>query len=701
MLKGYMKSFSDELLINCHLSKRIKRSFLVSLFLIICVSIAFSQTGNNSLNFPGNYFVKQFTVDEGLSQHLVSSIHQNWDGFAWLKLVNNFQREQGINSDGIWHDKEVLLIIMVAGTWWQQILLYLIFLVIAIGILLSIRQYELNRIRLRNHVRIANIEILKLKELDQLKSQFFANISHEFRTPLTLITGPLEQLIEEEKDMHKKNSMMIMLSNASRLLQLVNQLLDLSKLENDYYNIKACKGDIAGFIKGVTMSFSTTAEQKKIDLRIEDNIGNYMDELSYDFYFDPDIMEKIMNNLLSNAFKFTPENGKVSVKICLLNDKKDEEFLEIVIADTGIGIPADKLPYIYDRFYQVYPSSKKENEGSGIGLAYVKELVRVHKGEVRVKSRPGAGTTFSLRFPVGKAHLNKDQVIDNPGSDLSVQLVSEDNILTYSETKSYETENNNHEKPWVLIVEDHAQVSHFIAEIIQKEFRPIQTSNAFEGYKIAEEAIPDLIISDIMMKEMDGYEFCKKVKASEKTSHIPVILLTARADKRDKIRGLETGADDYLTKPFNGRELLIRVRNLIDSRRNLREKFNSHSVINTGEISVTSRDAHFMKKLLSIVEKNIDNYTFSVEELGREAGMSQSQIHRKLRALINMPANHFIRSVRMHHALELLQKNAGNISEIAYMVGYDDPGYFTKSFRAFFGKLPSEVNKKTPLTSSS
>ena len=580
-----------------------------------------------------------------------------------------------------------------AVTWQQQIWIYLLFLFAVAGIIIGFRKYELTRLKLKNRMRIADFETKKLKELDHLKSQFFANISHEFRTPLTLIKGPLEELIDEETDLQKIKVLKKMHINSSRLLRLINQLLDLSRLESGSYSLKVQAGDILGYIKGITMSFASLAEQKKIKLSIEVSPDLVDEGLPDIFYFDPDILEKIFNNLLSNALKFTPQNGSVTVKVCLKKEKDQTDWLEFIVADTGIGISADKLPFIYDRFYQVDSGSMK-SEGSGIGLAHVKELVRVHKAEIRVKSYPGAGTTFSLRFPLGKNHLLPDQVIvpvhqNLPDTNSSDPLVDDD-LSAFINGNSPKTGG----KPLVLIVEDHSEVREYINECIHKEYKVLGSSNATDGFAIAEEKIPDLIISDIMMPGINGYEFCEMLKSGDKTSHIPVIMLTARAEDTDRITGFETGADDYLSKPFNPKELRIRIKNLIDSRRELRERFSSNSIIKPGEISVTPHDASFMEMLLKIVEKNIDNTAFSVGDLGREVAMSPSQIHRKLKATVNMPANHFIRSVRMHRAMDLLRKEAGNISEISYMVGYDDPGYFTKSFRTFFDKLPSDITDR-------
>ncbi len=614
--------------------------------------------------------------------------------FTELKPGKYLLKVRGTNSDGIWSDRVAEMEIAIERPWWQKIWAFLIYLSILGGGLYSIRRYELSRVRLKNQMKLSTIETNKLKELDHLKSQFFANISHEFRTPLTLIKGPLEQLIEKNTDLQNKKTFRLMHTNTSKMLELINQLLDLSRIESGNYAVKAHNGDIIGLIKGLFMSFASMANQNKIILSIEVAPELTHAKFRKSFYYDPSILEKIINNLISNAIKFTPENGRIILKLNQIRDSNNRDFLEIKIEDTGIGIQADILPYIFDRFYQVDKSTKSEYEGSGVGLAYVHELVKVHQGEIHVESQPGTGTVFNLRFPLGESHLTPDQIIQDKQTqktDSTPEVPAHsDGILIYRSDDGNEIK----EKPWVLIVEDHSDVRQYILESIQDEYRVMQASNALKGFEMAEEFIPDLIVSDIMMPEMDGFEFCEEIKTSEKTNHIPIILLTAMADVSDKIIGLKTGADDYLTKPFNAEELKIRIKNLIDNRLALRQKFSTNGIITPGEISVTSRNTSFMEMLLSLAEKNMANIDFSVEDLGREAGMSQSQLHRKLKASVNMSANQFIRSVRMQRAMELLQNGVGNIAEIAYMVGYDDPGYFSKSFHKFFDKLPSEVGSR-------
>ena len=538
------------------------------------------------------------------------------------------------------------------------------------------------------------LETEKLRELDHIKSQFFANISHEFRTPLTLILGPLEQLlVETETEQIRQRKLLLMRSNAQKLKVLINQLLDLSKIESRNYPVKAAKGNLAAFLKGITMSFASQAEQQRITLEL--NIDPFLEsnEFREQFYFDRDIFEKIINNLLSNAFKFTPVHGMIELCVCLLQEKGKNSFLEIAVKDTGPGIPEQKLPYIFDRFYQAGEDSKRDYEGSGIGLAFVKELTKLHYGEVLAKSQPDKGTIFVLRFPLGNDHFKKDEIIGQQSSNDLKSLSTTKTFPALLFSAQTHPNDSNHGLPLVLVVEDHSEVRFYVREVLQSRFRVKEASNAKEGIKQAETLIPDLIISDVMMPEMNGFAFCKIIKSNELTSHIPLIILTARGDERARLQGFENRVDDYLLKPFSPVELLMRVENLIENRRLLREKFNSKTTIKTSDIIVSSRDQVLMEKLISAVERNIDKIGFSLDDLGKEAGMSRTQLHRKMNALINQTPNQFIRSVRMNRAKELIEKDAGTIAEIAYMVGYDDPGYFSRCFRKFFDKLPSEVRK--------
>ncbi len=518
--------------------------------------------------------------------------------------------------------------------------------------------------------------------LDRVKTRFFANISHEFRTPLTLIKGPIEDFLRDNDVEKFKEVLPDVHRNSNRLLQLINQLLDLSKLGAGNYQVNTARGDIIPFVKQIVHSFSSLAHRKNIQLEteVDPRLRTDLRNEAISFYFDDDILEKILSNLLSNAFKFTPEGGSIIVSLGLSENEK--AFLELKIEDNGIGIPAEKLPFVFDRFYQADNLVTRPFEGSGIGLSLVKELVELHGGKITAMSKPGEGTAFSCFLPLN----NK---IATSGTD--VKTVQPIVIPEYIEGGEVGEEETTKGEPVVLLVEDQQDVRKYIREKLTGDYQVVEAKDGREGLAMAKEQMPDIVISDVMMPKMDGFELCTLLKADNLTSHIPVILLTARAADADKLSGLETGADAYLIKPFNAEELKIRVRNLIKLRNKLRAKFSDKLIVKPSEVTVTSKDRVFMQQVLDVTEKHLSDEHFSVEQLGSEVNMSTSQINRKLKALINQSAQQFIRSVRMQRAMELLKNNTATVSEIAYEVGFKDPGYFSKVFKAHFGQQPSEV----------
>ncbi|MGE5811478.1 MAG: response regulator, partial [Ignavibacteria bacterium] len=602
---------------------------------------------------------------------------------------------KGSNNDGIWNEEGTKLKIIIAPPFWQTAWAYGVYAVLFIIFLYIVRRYELSRLRLKNRLKIESFETQKLKELDELKSGFFANISHEFRTPLTLILGPAEQLEQSETDNNKKEKLQTIKSSANRLLRLINQILDLSKLEKGKTKLHCEESDLVLFLKGIAASFSSIAERKKICLQVL----NETPEIQT--YFDKDIFEKIFYNLLSNAFKFTPQGGSIEVKISrpdldpgrisLIN------YCNISIKDSGIGISEEDLPKVFNKFFIVENISGFTEQGSGIGLALVKELVELHKGNISVESKINEGSTFTVSIPTGK-----DFVLDDEIRNVTTEsIIPKNRIKEFLDEERALVENEYDQvvdkgvddSLIALVVEDNSELRKYIASILQTDYKVLEASTGKEGCIKAAESIPDIIVSDIMMPEMDGYSLCKKLKTDERTSHIPIILLTARAGDEDKLNGLETGADDYLTKPFSSKELSLRVKNLIEIRQTLRKKFSSSLVIKPKEIATGSVDKTFLEKAMKTVEKNISNDKFSVEDFSSEMNLSHSQLHRKLKALVNQSAIQFIRSIRMQRALELLQSDSGNIAEIAWQVGFGDPSYFTKTFSKHFGYLPSDVNK--------
>lgn len=520
-------------------------------------------------------------------------------------------------------------------------------------------------------------EMLRVKDLDEVKTRFFANISHEFRTPLALISGPIKRAFKannngEDIRLSKKNYEIIS-SNTTRLENLIDQLLDLSKIESGKVHLSLTQGGLIQFIRSIVFSFESMAERQNISLNT--SFPNEYDE----GFYDKDKLEKIVSNILSNAFKYTSENGSVMVSV-----EYNTRFLQLEITDTGKGIDKNEVKSIFDRFYRAEGSEQK---GSGIGLALTKELVDLHNGKISVDSVKHKGTTFKVRLPISLAHLPKSiSVTANP--ELISEII-ESPILTDDHEES--PINKGKDVPVVLIVEDNEDLQYYISEIISHKYRVITAKDGLQGERMAFEHIPDLIISDVMMPKKDGYELCNSLKTNSKTSHIPIIMLTAKAGQSNKIEGLTQGADDYLTKPFDDEELLLRMKNLIDSRKKIWEHFKALDMLLVDDLDIVSIDDKFLQDVFKTIKNNLDNEHFGVDDIARAVGFSRSQLHRKLKALIDKSTNQLITEMRLNEANRLLKLKAASVSEVAYSVGYSNLSYFAKSFKEKFGILPSKV----------
>ncbi len=520
-----------------------------------------------------------------------------------------------------------------------------------------------------------------LQEAQQVQNRFFTNISHEFRTPLTLILGPVKQIIETAEDEKVIDEMKIVQRNAKRLLVLVNQLLDISKLESGSMKLQASLQNIVPIIKALLQSFCPYAERKKINLifnSLEDEIV---------LMFDKDKIEKIIINILSNAFKFTPDGGSIEVTITT-----DEEYINVIISDTGIGIPEEKIPKIFDRFYQVDGSYTKESEGTGIGLSLTKELIELHKGKIEVQSKEGKGTTFRISIPLGKDYLKPEEIFetstDNPENDLIKEGVYNQNEIEIrsSEDLFY----NEIDKPLLLIIEDNFDVRNYIRNNLNAYYNILEAADGLEGWNKSIEHIPDLMICDVMMPKMDGFVLCNKLKSDERTSHIPIILLTAKATTEDKILGFETGADDYIIKPFDTEELKARIKNLLEQRKRIHEHFKKNGLFEIDETNITPIDQRFLQRTMININEHISDSSFSVEKLADNMAVSRSLLLKKIEALIGEPPIELIKSTRMNKAAKLIECKFGNISEIALEVGFNNPSYFTECFKKQFGVTPTQ-----------
>ncbi len=584
-------------------------------------------------------------------------------------------------------------------SWWA----YLLYLagagaIIALIVKSRVRQLERKTEELEAMIAKRTTQVRqqaeKLQEIDKLKSRFFANISHEFRTPLTLILGPLQDVMGKVSDGNLKQELGLVRRNAGKLLGLINQLLDLSRLESGKMDLQLQQGNFSTFLRGLVVSFSSLAEQKQISLQlqIEEDTAEKVDQ---ELYYDRDKIEKIINNLLSNAFKFTPDGGRIQV-IASVEKAENQagEELHIRVADTGVGIPVERLPYIFDRFYQVDSAHTREYEGTGIGLALTKELIERHYGRIAVESKSGAGSTFVVALPLGKNHLRElDQILDaeTVADPQATTAETEAEIIAQPAPPMTPADQTT----IVLVIDDHIDIRRYIRGRLGDHYQILEADNGEAGVAMAIEHVPDLIVSDVMMPKMDGYGVCEAVKTNPKTSHIPVILLTAKAGEESKLAGLETGADDYLTKPFSSDELQVRVRNLIELRRKLREKFRREGILQPEALEVTSVEEVFLLELKKVLEDHMAEEDFSIDVLCRELGMSERQLQRKLRALTGQRPTEVIRDARLQRAKSLLEQHAGNVSEVAFEVGFNNLSYFAKCFREKYNISPSEFVKQT------
>jgi len=538
-------------------------------------------------------------------------------------------------------------------------------------------------------VQSKNKTNLKLKELNDFKTRLYTNITHEFRTPLTVIAGMADQMKENPKEWFSEGIIMIK-RNSGRLLLLVNQILDLSKIESGKIEMNYHQGDFISYLKYLITNTQSFAESKKLKLHFHSE----QDILMMDF--DDVKIQQVINNLLSNAVKFTPENGHIYVlirEVKNIEGIKNTQKVQIKIKDTGIGIHEAVLPFIFDRFYQVDDSSIRFGEGSGIGLALVKELVKLMQGEINVTSRVDEGTEFTLILPITKVapkfkSFTQQAYFDAPSSQSNVNVVPIENIHTEPEKVNLKFIAS---KQTILLIEDNSDVVAYIASLIQKDYNFLVGKDGLEGIEIALQNIPDLIITDVMMPYKDGFEVCRTLKTNIKTCHIPIIMLTAKSDLESKLEGLENGADDYIMKPFNKSELLVRIKNSLHLRIKLQEHYLSILNADEGEKDYDEEDSldkQFLQKLKSVVEFNIQDFEFTVELLCKEMNMSHSQLHRKITALTGLSPVKFIRDRRLSRSKSLLKNKELSINLIATQVGFQDPGYFSRIFKQEVGVTP-------------
>lgn len=513
----------------------------------------------------------------------------------------------------------------------------------------------------------------QLAKLNELKSRFFTNISHEFRTPLTLILGQNQQLQAELGDPSLNPKFDRIDRNARRLLDMVNQVLNLSKLESGSVQLEPKTIDLIPFLTNILFSFESLAIEKHQQLFFQHEVESLL------IAVDPEKLEKVFYNLLVNALKFSPEKGEIILKL-----HQSEDHVHIGVIDNGIGIPEDQIPYVFERFFQAEGGDTHPSPGTGIGLAIAKELVELHGGNIKVESELGRGSEFWIQLPVA------DAVSLAQPEEYQSQLQVEKASTLSSKSPSTGPSSAAH----LLVVEDNPDIREYLSEELQMlGYRVTQAIHGKDGLLQAKKDQPDLIISDVMMPHMDGYSFVQALRSEILTSHIPIILLTAKASEGSKLNGLQVGADAYLTKPFNRAELQIRVQKLIELREHLRQRFSQALQIRPEEVSALPMDQAFLKQVTESIERNFSNEQFGVDMLSEEVAMSVSHLNRKLKAIIGQSAGKLIRSMRLQRAADLIDQKAGTISEIAYDLGFSNPKNFATAFKKQYGMSPSEYRK--------
>lgn len=586
------------------------------------------------------------------------------------------------NNDGIWNEAPTTIKLIITPPFWKSKFAYLLYLLMALGIVVLIVRYYTEKERDKQNIRISQLEALRMYEINEMKTKFFSNISHEFKTPLSLIIGPLNQIIEEDSisvEYKNRYNMKMMLRNAQKLMRLINQLLDFRKLEKNKLELDLQYDDVVKFIKNVSETFSYLALEKQIQYNIRSTIPALW------MPFDSDKLDKILYNLIGNAFQYTPEKGSISVLISVTT-QNENKYLQIKISDTGIGISAEEKKLLFTIFSQGERQKLMRNEGSGLGLAFTKDLIDLHKGYIEVESEINQGATFSVLLPIE-----------------NVPQLHDENSITLQQIDSSSTKTNTTEKEIIkdaneeiiLVIEDNDDMRDYIKSILSDEFKVILARDGEEGIDRAINYIPDLIVSDIMMPKRDGISMVKELKNNEKTNHIPIILLTSLDKESQIVEGYNLGVEDYITKPFSAKILTKRIQNILASREKLWQLYNTTSDINVYKKKLAGNPwkEEFIEKISEIIMTHISEAEFSIEVLASDLNMSVNQLFRKVKAIMNTTPYNVILQIRMTQAALLLQDSDLNISEIAFRVGYQELSNFSRAFKKFHGKSPRDYIK--------
>ena len=664
-------------------TKEIVLNHYQSNFTFEYVGVNYTRGENNQYA----YFLEGFDENWNYVETTRSATYKNVPPGDYTFMV------KASNNDEIWNDTPRTLEIKILAPWWKTNLALFIFTLITLTTVLIIYNFLNVRLKERQQIKKEREERAQDEALNAKKIQFFTNISHEFRTPLTLILNPLEAIIENKSvqlpnDISEKHATIY--KNSKRLSRLIDELMDFRKLQFNKMSINASQFEIVTFVKEVVSHFEEEAVQRNIILSVESQQENTA------IWADPSMLEKIIFNLLSNAFKATKDNGMVSINIQiplqpvdfpLLNGKEDFYGIEISILDSGIGIDKKDLEHIFTRFYQSNEMDKQYYGGTGIGLEVVKNFIDLHMGIIEVRSEQKKGTEFKILLPLGSKHLNLSKTDSNSKTNDEIyQQINKSEI-------NLETVNNGERnKKTVLIVEDNSELRNYLKNELKEDYKVKIAINGKEGLQMAIKFIPDLVISDVMMPIMDGFEMCHKIKNDIRISHIPLLMLTAKGMQIDRVKGIDSGADVYLNKPFNMHVLKAHLSQLISSRQILFNKY--YNGVSDKELrNTTSLDKQFITNILEYIHENITDPALNVENLADKLLISRSKLYRKIKALTGNTANEFIRNIRLEKAKQFLENSDYSISEISYKTGFSSPSYFTKCYKIQFGILPTDVRK--------
>ena len=581
-------------------------------------------------------------------------------------------RVKSTDSEGIWLQNERQIVIDILPSFWQSGFAKMVYVLLVISLFLVTLYIFITIFKLKNNVHLE-------KQMTDMKLRFFTDISHELRTPLTLISLPVDNILQEDLEPNIKDQLLTVRRNLDKVMGLINQILDFRKVQNNKMRLSVEEINFADFTRVCSSNFLEIAHTKNIGFHLKDETNDAT------IWVDPERYESILSNLLSNAFKFTPSGKNIIVKTEI---RQNVAVLSVI--DEGIGIAQEKINFIFDRFFSISTLRNIAQKSTGIGLDLVKKLVDLHHGTIRVDSQVGKGSTFEIEFKLGIAHFDSevDLVLSDQKSPLNESIEADMPV---------ENEKNGQVTmtPLILVVEDNGELRHFLKKTLKKKYRVIEAENGFVGWNKIQQVMPDFIIADLLMPEMNGLELIKKIKDDPRTSHIPVILLTAVTDMESKVAGMKAGADDYITKPFSSEFLHARIENLINQRFQLQHYYRSQYIslkpdFTLPPLEIKSQEDQFMQTLIQLMNENLENFDLNIDLLASKLNMSRTVFFNKLKSLTGFSPVEFVREVRFERAAEYIRDTQLTVAEISYKVGIEDPRYFSRCFKQKFGTTPSE-----------